>query len=294
MTQAFPPPSGHQPPSASELQAIAAILYEYAGIVINPNKSSMVQSRLAKRLRKLGLSDYQGYIALVKSEEGASERREMISALTTNVTHFFREKHHFDTLREKALPPLLARAKAGGRVRIWSAGSSNGQEAYTIAMVLTEMCSEVGSRDVRILASDIDPVMIARGTRGVYDSAALDGIPEPLQKKYTRPHPEGFEIVPQLRQLVSFRELNLHETWPMKGRFDIIFCRNVVIYFDQPAQTRLWQRFEACLNPGGWLFVGHSERVPLGGASRLETAGITTYRLPEEGAVQTIGESRWP
>jgi len=279
-------------PSEAELNTIATILHEAAGIVIAPGKTSMVQSRLAKRLRALQLNDYASYIALVRSSEGIAERREMISALTTNVTHFFREKHHFDTLRTSALPPLIARARAGGRVRIWSAGSSNGQEAYTIAMVLAELAPDFDRLDIRILASDIDPLMIARGRSGIYPETAIEPIPTDLQRKYFSACDAGAEVIAPLRKLVSFKELNLHNPWPMSGKFDVIFCRNVVIYFDPPAQAKLWQRFENQLAPGGWLFLGHSERITPVPGSQLTSAGVTTYRLPESGPKS--GDTTWP
>ncbi|MBN2742030.1 MAG: protein-glutamate O-methyltransferase [Rhodobacteraceae bacterium] len=286
------PPLGQIVPSETELEAIATILHDAAGIVIALGKTSMVQSRLAKRLRALHLPDYASYIALVRSDSGTDERREMVSALTTNVTHFFREKHHFDTLRDAALPPLIARARAGGRVRIWSAGSSNGQEAYTIAMVLAELCPDFERFDIRILASDIDPTMIARGRAGRYPETAVEPIPAELQRKYFTSCDGDFDVIAPLRKLVSFKELNLHKAWPMSGTFDIIFCRNVVIYFDPPAQAKLWQRFEAQLAPDGWLFVGHSERITARPDSQLTSAGVTTYRLPDTGPKS--GGAAWP
>lgn len=266
-------------PAPHELEAIARILHDATGIVITQGKSSMVQSRLSKRLRELGLSDYATYIAHVTSESGVEERRAMISALTTNVTRFFRENHHFETLSTAALPPLIARARAGERIRLWSAGSSNGQEAYSIAMMIAEAAPDYAKLDLRILASDIDPHMIAAGQAGLYDSSTLASVPTEMQRKYFSRKGEKVQIATPLRELISFRELNLHEQWPMRGRFDIIFCRNVVIYFDPDAQARLWQRFEAQLAPEGWLFVGHSERIADLSQSNLVTAGVTTYRL---------------
>ena len=277
-------------PNEAELGAIAKVLYENAGIVLAPGKTSMVQSRLGKRLRALGFTDYASYIRLITTEAGREERREMISALTTNVTNFFRESHHFDTLRTGALPPLIEQARAGGKVRIWSAGCSNGQEAFSIAMVLADLAPDLGRLDIRILATDIDPKMIARGREGLYEPEAISSIPTPFQK-FVMKSSDGLRLADQLRGLVSFRELNLHDPWPMSGRFDIIFCRNVVIYFDQGDQQRLWRRFESVLAPGGWLFVGHSERVPLVPPCQLMTAGITTYRLPAE--ERRIGGPKW-
>lgn len=290
MTQTLLQPLGPEAPNPRELAQIAQVLYEHAGIVIAPGKSSMVQSRLGKRLRALGLKDYDSYIALITSAEGEGERREMISALTTNVTQFFRENHHFETLRQTALPPLLAEARAGRRVRIWSAGCSNGQEPFSIAMILADMAPDLANLDIRILATDIDPQMVARGREALYEPAATETVPKALQRFFLREE-GGMRIVEPLRALVSFRELNLHKPWPMKGHFDIIFCRNVVIYFDPQAQQRLWERFEDALTPGGWLFVGHSERVPLDPPCKLTTAGITTYRLPPP--ADPIGAKRW-
>lgn len=277
-------------PTETDLLAIAEILHRRAGIVLAPGKGAMVQSRLGKRLRRLGIGDYRSYLAHVTSERGEDELKAMISALTTNVTHFFRERHHFDTLRHHALPPLIARARAGGRVRIWSAGSSNGQEAFSIAMVLAELAPDFEALDIRILATDIDPRMIACGQAAIYDEQLLDTVPPALRGRFFRQGPAGFQVVDSLRRMVTFRELNLHAPWPMKGRFSIIFCRNVVIYFDPQAQARLWARFEEVLEPGGWIFVGHSERIARSG-SRLETAGITTYRLPDRPAAN--GETEW-
>lgn len=271
--------SGARAPDPAEMAAIAAIAHAEAGLVIAPDKASMVQSRLAKRLRALSLPDYASYIALVQSTEGAEERRRMISSLTTNVSHFFREPHHFDLLRQKALPPLIDRLRGGGRVRIWSAGCSNGQEAYSIAMTVLDLAPDAAERDFRILASDIDPVVIAKGRTATYEETAFDTVPQALRQKFLEPVSGGMRLVATARRLVKFHELNLHATWPMKGRFDAIFCRNVVIYFDSPTQQELWRRFAAALAPGGWLFVGHSERVPTSPATRFETAGITTYRL---------------
>lgn len=279
------------PPSDAELAMITTLLHRDAGIVIAPGKGSMVQSRLAKRLRALGMNTYKEYLDLVDSDAGHDERRNMVSALTTNVTHFFRENHHFEILRNKALPELVQQARAGGRVRIWSAGSSNGQEAYSIAMTIAELATDFEKLDIRILATDIDPEMIERGKNAVYDTTTVEAVPPALRAKYFERVDAGQRVNASLRNLVTFRELNLHHTWPMKGQFDVIFCRNVVIYFDVTAQKTLWKRFEQSLTPTGWILVGHSERIPIEDGSRLVTAGITTYRLQKTGTAE--GESAW-
>ncbi|MDV7269784.1 protein-glutamate O-methyltransferase [Thioclava sp. A2] len=277
--------------TSTELKAIADILYAHAGIVIAPTKGSMVQSRLGKRLRALGMSSFAEYIAHLASGDGEGEMRQMVSALTTNVTHFFRENHHFETLRTQALPPLLQAARNGRRVRIWSAGCSTGQEAYSIAITLAEMVPDIARLDIRILATDIDPMMIQRGSSGVYNALSVEAVPEHLRKKYLQPSGADLQVIPTIRQLVTFRELNLHDPWPMHGHFDIIFCRNVVIYFSPADQMKLWKRFENILTPEGWLFVGHSERVPIEDGSNLKASGVTTYRLPPQG--HTKGGHEW-
>lgn len=271
-------------PNHSELQTIARLLYDRTGIVISDAKSSMVQSRLGKRMRKLGIADFSGYVSLISGPDGEHEVAQMISALTTNVTQFFREAHHFDQLRKEVLPPLIDRARRGGRVRIWSAGCSSGQEPFSIAMLLCAMMPEAPGADIRILATDIDPAMIACGAAGLYEADLCAAIPQEMRERFLKLEGDQVRIPDSLREMVRFRELNLHGPWPMRGRFDVIFCRNVVIYFDATAQTRLWTRFEEALAPGGWLFVGHSERVPLSKHGRLQTAGNTSYRLkPDSG-----------
>ncbi|GGH51692.1 chemotaxis protein methyltransferase [Frigidibacter albus] len=280
MTTLFHHSGGASLPDGAQMAAIARIAHAEAGIVIAPGKTSMVQSRLAKRLRALDLPDYDSYLALVQSDAGRDERRRMISALTTNVSHFFRESHHFETLRNEVLPPLLSKARAGGRVRLWSAGCSNGQEAWSMAMTVLELMPDAANHDLRILATDIDPMVVEKGRSATYDAQMVSGVDTGLRKRFFETAGGQFRLIPAAQALVSFHELNLHAPWPMRAPFDAIFCRNVVIYFDAETQDRLWHRFAEALAPGGWLFVGHSERVPVAPHSRFVTAGITTYRLP--------------
>jgi len=264
-----------------DFTAIARMLYDDAGIALTETKASLVYSRLAKRLRVLGIESFQDYCRLVAGSEGISERQNMLAALTTNVTRFFREPHHFEHLRTKVLPDLVSRARARGRVRIWSAGCSTGQEPYSIALTVLEAMPEAASLDVRILATDIDPNVVATGRAAVYSREAVQPVPAALRGRWmVRVSDHGREAWgagEEMRRLVAFRELNLMAGWPMKGRFDAIFCRNVVIYFDEPTQARIWARFAPLINPGGRLYVGHSERV--GDTARFETDGLTTYRL---------------
>jgi chemotaxis protein methyltransferase CheR len=204
----------------------------------------------------------------------------MLAALTTNVTRFFREPHHFDHLRQTVLPPLIQRARAGGKIRIWSAACSSGQEPYSAAMVLMSMLPDAGNYDVRILATDIDPNVVAEAREGVYAETLLTGVPDDFRRRWITPIAPGrVALDDDLRALISFKELNLIGDWPMKGRFDAIFCRNVAIYFDDATQARLWSRFTPRLEDGGVLYIGHSERVSGPAAAELAPSGITTYRL---------------
>ena len=272
---------GEFPFTWSDFRQIAELVHSEAGIVLAETKANLVYSRLAKRLRAIGLRSFRDYCALIEGVDGADERQAMIAAMTTNVTRFFREDHHFEYLRTNALPKLLESARKGGRVRIWSAGASSGEEAYSIALTILDLMPEAGTFDVRILATDIDPEMLRRGTTGVYKQRQVSDIPVNLRKRWFRPvaHSEGaeFEIAPELKFLVRFKELNLLHEWPMIGRFDIIFCRNVMIYFDDATQNDVWRRFADNLHPGGILCIGHSERI-VAVTHPFDLVGQTIYR----------------
>jgi len=243
----------------------------------------LVYSRLAKRLRALGLNSFKDYCALVAGAEGLDERQKMLAALTTNVTRFFREPHHFDHLRDKVLPPLLEAARRGGKVRIWSAACSSGQEPFSIAMTILSLMPEAPQKNVRILATDIDPNMVAEGRGGAYAPHLLEGIPETYRKRWTSSRADGrVQMSDDLRSLITFNELNLIGDWPMKGKFDAIFCRNVAIYFEDDTQSRLWSRFAPLNAPGGVLYIGHSERIQGPAVADYKPDGVTTYRRNQE------------
>jgi len=272
---------------------IAAMLHADAGIHLSDTKAALVYSRLAKRLRSLGLESFRDYCALVDSREGRGERQKMLAALTTNVTKFFREPHHFDHLAKYVLPPLVDTARRGARVRLWSAACSSGQEPYSIALTLLALMPDAARYDVKVLATDIDPDMLKEADRGVYSEAALAEVPAALRTRWFFRIPGKGErgreaaelkVAEQLRALVSFRELNLVGAWPMKGLFHAIFCRNVAIYFTEETQRELWSRFVPRLEPGGTLYIGHSERLTGPAAEAFETDGITTYRLASAAA----------
>ncbi|GAA0530459.1 chemotaxis protein methyltransferase CheR [Rhizomicrobium palustre] len=274
-------PDGEFPFTWQDFRQIAELVHSEAGIVLTEAKVNLVYSRLAKRLRTIGLRSFRDYCSLIQGTDGVDERQAMIAAMTTNVTRFFRESHHFDYLRNEVLPDLLENARRGGKVRIWSAGCSSGEEAYSIALTMLGLDPQVAQRDVLILASDIDPEMLKRGSRGIYPVSQLGDVPQELRRKWMKIAPGSggseLEVGDEMHEMVRFRELNLLREWPMKGPFDIIFCRNVMIYFDDETQNTVWKRFAGLLRPGGTLCIGHSERIVLGNHP-YDLVGQTIYR----------------
>jgi len=255
------------------------MLHGDAGIALPDDKATLVYSRLAKRLRALGLESFRQYCKLVTGAEGLDERQQMIVALTTNVTRFFREPHHFDHLKERVLPPLLANARRGGSVRIWSAACSNGQEPYSIALTVLSLMPDAGDCDVKILATDIDTQMLAEARAGLYSAQIVSAVPGDLRARWFEREGDSFRVAEPVRRLVTFNELNLIGDWPMRRQFQAIFCRNVVIYFEEETQSKMFSRFLPLMSPEARLYIGHSERVCGPAAARLETDGVTTYRL---------------
>jgi chemotaxis protein methyltransferase CheR len=265
-----------RPLGEREFQQIAAMLYADSGIHLPDGKTSLVHSRLCKRLRALGLESFRDYVALVSSEAGAGERRAMLSALTTNVTRFFREEHHFEDLTARLQEGWAETARRGGRLRFWSAACSSGEEPYSLVLTILGVLPEAPNLDVKVLATDIDPVIIEKARRAVYPEASVAPVPDRLRQRWLKKVDGGYTLAEEARSLVTFGELNLMANWPMKGQFQAIFCRNVAIYFDAETQERLWGRFAPLLAPGGRLYIGHSERV---GDPRFEPVGQTAYRL---------------
>ncbi|MEP2474732.1 protein-glutamate O-methyltransferase CheR [Roseobacter sp.] len=265
----------------ASFKAIAQLAYRECGLQLAAEKMSMIQSRLRHRLRALDIADFEKYSSFVCSEQGRDERRHMISALTTNVSHFFRENHHFEVLRSTLTNDLIPKLKLGQSVRIWSAGCSNGQEALSIAMTALDCNPEILDLDFRILATDIDPKVIEFAQNSTYPERLTTGIPESFLKRFFSSQEKGgeihFQAIEKVRKLVSFRELNLISSWPMKQKMDVIFCRNVVIYFDSETQSHLWPRFHQALKPKGYLFLGHSERIVEPQNVGFSTEGPTAY-----------------
>ncbi|WP_288959591.1 protein-glutamate O-methyltransferase CheR [uncultured Sulfitobacter sp.] len=261
---------------------IAKIALREAGIVLATSKVSMVKSRLTRRLRALGMSSFDDYLDLVETGNDSTELGNFISALTTNVSHFFRENHHFEFLAKTILPSLQQKLAAGGKVRIWSAGCSNGQEPYSIAMTLLNADPSLIKKNIKILATDIDPEVLSQARSAQYKGSLTTGLTDEIIAKHFSRDQQGDEIVmtvnANVRGLVSFRQLNLHAEWPMKGKFDVIFCRNVVIYFDEETQARLYRRYAQVLEAGGWLMLGHSERIIDSVNPLYKNVGVTTYQ----------------
>lgn len=255
------------------------IAYEHTGIILGENKRQMVYGRLARRIRQLGLGTFHDYCQRIENDL-KSELSELVNAITTNLTSFFRENHHFDHLATTALPEVLACNSHHRRLRIWSAGCSTGEEPYSIAITLAESGALTGW-DARILATDIDTNVIARAVAGIYAHDRIQGIePQCLRRWFQRGSGsnDGMARVAQrLRDMILFRQLNLLGPWPMQGPFDIIFCRNVVIYFDKETQRKLFARYADMLAPHGYLYIGHSENL-LKVSKQFRLLGNTVYK----------------
>jgi chemotaxis protein methyltransferase CheR len=263
----------------AEFEFIRHVVGENAGIVLGPNKRQLVQGRLARRLRELRLGSYQEYCEHVRGS-GPEELVGLINALTTNVTAFFRENHHFEALAKYMLPEAMRRNAGSRRIRIWSAGCSTGEEAYCAAMTAADVLPPTGW-NFKILATDIDSNVIAFGQQGVYPLDRVASLPTArLRSCFQKGTGSGVGkaiVKAPLRAVVTFRVLNLLQAWPMHGPFDVIFCRNVMIYFDQATRERLVSRLAAILAPGGYLCIGHSESLH-NVDMPLRPVGKTIYR----------------
>ncbi|WP_137681675.1 CheR family methyltransferase [Aurantiacibacter suaedae] len=264
----------------ADFQRISAKVHEQAGIVLSDKKRMLVYSRLAPLLRGINSQSFSDFLDQVENDQALSTR--MIEALTTNHTYFNRESHHYDHFAKTLRPELLHRANQGQPVRIWSAGCSSGEEIWTLMMVLLGSSQQEGKRiakqDIVALASDLASHAVNAGIAATYEAAALEAVPEPLRKAWTSSTGGKVQIGPDPRRLVRFRQLNLLGPWPIKGEFDVIFCRNVMIYFDTPTKEKLVWRFANQLKPGGYLYIGHSERVSGRAEELLELVGPTVYR----------------
>jgi len=258
-----------------DFDEIADLALKHTGIVLGRHKANMVYGRIARRLRQLGLTNFAAYLNYLR-EHFSEESTNFINLITTNLTSFYRENHHFDFLVKTVIPEL--KAKGESKVRVWSSGCSIGQEAYTIAFCLSK-AGFAPSWDVKILATDLDSNVLDKGRNGVYPRDNADSVPQDVFNSYFQVSKDekNVRVKDAIRNMVHFKRLNLLEQWPMKGKFDVIFCRNVVIYFNRETQKKLFNRFADCLPVGGYLFIGHSESLN-GLTDRFESVGNTIYR----------------
>ncbi len=270
----------------ADFRRIADLIHAETGIVLSERKKMLAYSRLAPLVRRSGLTSFGAFLDSLAGN--ARSMTEVVAALTTNHTYFHREPHHFDHFETVVRPDLIRRAAGGGEVRIWSAGCSTGEEIWTLLMVLLGADRAEGLKIARArviaLASDISVNALAGARAAHYPASALDALPEPLRRTWCMQAPAAgsgearLAIDPAVQALVRFRALNLMGDWPIQRLFDVIFCRNVMIYFDHPTKERLVERFARQLAPGGYLYIGHSERVSGPATALLEPVGPTIYR----------------
>jgi chemotaxis protein methyltransferase CheR len=266
--------------SRDNFVALRAMVKRLAGIDLADSKEDMVYSRISRRLRSLGMRTFAQYCELLESGDSA-ELTEFCNAMTTNLTAFFRERHHFDYLRSDVLAPRLGAPKAARRIRIWSAGCSSGEEAYSIAMTVCETIPDRRGWDVKILATDIDSRMLALAKQGSYPPDRVKGLTSQRLARFFCEDAQGeqplFTVAPEIAGLVTFKPLNLMEDWPMNGPFDAIVCRNVVIYFDKDTQRQLFARMAQLQRRADLLFLGHSETL-FKVSTDYQLIGKTVYR----------------
>jgi chemotaxis protein methyltransferase CheR len=269
----------------AEFHDAASLVYDRFGIHLTEQKRSLVAGRLAKRVRHLGLRNLGAYLALVRSDQTGAELSEFINRITTNHSFFFREKAHFDFLLKTVIPEMKKRLAQNPSypIRFWSAGCAAGEEPYTIAILVRDALGGLAvNADWGVLATDVSLTALAEARRGVYSSARLKELPPVLRSAYFQNVGEdAWSVRADIRRSVLFKRLNLmNETYPFKGSFDVVFCRNVMIYFDVPTRKALVERIHRYIKPGGYFFVGHSESLPRETCS-FEYLSPATYRKSE-------------
>jgi len=259
-----------------DFRRIVKIIYKVSGISLSARKEDMVYSRLARRLRANSINRFSEYLNFVSKDN--DEQKAFVNALTTNLTHFFREEHHFDYLSDVYFPELFA--KSSKRIRFWSAGCSTGEEPYTLSMIWEHLTNKPSDIDFKILATDLDSNVIDSGKTGIYSVDKLVPVADEYLKWFKRTKGctvNQKQVDPKLKEPIAFKQLNLMQDWPIKGPFQLIICRNVLIYFDKPTQKKLIKRYYDLLEPGGCLILGHSESL---GDNRnlFEAKGKTIFR----------------
>jgi len=262
--------------SEREFERIRERLYEAAGISLSDAKRTLVIARLSRLVRNLQLPSFDAYLDYLEGRGTGADAQEFVNALTTNLTRFWREEHHFVHLIDYVRG--LMQSRADRRLRIWSAGCSTGQEPYTIALSLLDALPELKRWDFKILATDIDTAVIAKAATGIYPDSELNGLSLDRSRLFEKLGDGRVRVPSAVSQIVSFKPLNLMAQWPMKGPFDAIFCRNVAIYFDKPTQGTLFGRLGQMLAPGAFIYIGHSEN-PGSASSSFRLVGKTIYQV---------------
>lgn len=262
----------------SDFSRVKKMVYEFAGIDLNESKKNLVYNRLSKRIRFLEMNSFKEYLDYVEVQ-GESEFIHLINAITTNLTFFFRENHHFEYLKNTVIPMLLKENAGTKKIRIWSAGCSTGEEPYSLAIILKEAVP--AGWDARVLATDLDTTVVDTAQKGVYKIDRLKGVSDERVKKWFlkgKGSQEGYvKVKPDLQKIIDFGQINLMNDWPIKETIDVIFCRNVVIYFDKPTQSKLFNRYADLLPAHGHLMIGHSESL-YKVCDRFELIGQTIYK----------------
>jgi len=250
------------------------------GIVVTDDKEGMFYSRLSRRLRQLGLKNFKEYCQLLQTRAGKEETVQLINAITTNLTAFFREKHHFEYLKDRVIPEFRQRNRSERSFKIWSAGCSTGEEPYSLAMVLNEAFADLPTWDIKVLATDIDSNVLEQAATGIYRNDRVTDMPiNAVKENFKRGKGKQSGLVrakSSLRKLIGFSQLNLMDAWSVPTK-DVIFCRNVIIYFDKETKKRLIDRYADTLRDGGYLFIGHSESL-IGASDRFKLIRQTIYR----------------
>ena len=266
--------------SDKDFNFLREFVKEQTGINLSDSKRELVYGRLAKRLRILKLGGFSEYCERLRGGDD-TETVSLVDSITTNLTSFFRENHHFEYLADQLIPRIQKENHISRRARIWSAGCSSGEEPYSIAMVLKESMPSTGGWDTKVLATDLDSNIVARAKSGVYDLARINSLPRNRLKRWFNKgkgdNAGQIQVVPALQEMITFKQLNLMHEWPIKGPFDAIFCRNVVIYFDKPTQRVLFDRYADLLKDNGILFIGHSESL-FKVSDRFKLLGKTIYQ----------------
>lgn len=269
--------------SQREFKFVTQLVYDRTGIVLGEQKREMVYRRLMRRIRELNLGSFSDYCRLLEDESG-TEMPNFINSITTNLTSFFRESHHFDYLKDVYIPNLISSESSARNLKVWSAACSTGEEPYSLSMTLNETMKGLRSNwGYKILATDLDTEVLNKGRTGVYELSRVTDLPAAIKKRWflrgKGSRSSMVRVRPELADAITFRQLNLLEPWPIKGPFDVIMCRNVLIYFDRPTQHKLVKRFVDLLAPGGLLMLGHSESLAKGSAN-IATKGRTIFQKP--------------